>query len=255
MDYKKPFIVLLTVSCVLLGTSTYLYLDRASQTEAIETLSKERDDALAQASGAEETAKKLQGKLNLLAQAPQASAANSSDLSRIIDEKDAEITRLKKSLEQANSQRGNGRGNRREGGREAMQQRMERLKQEDPERYEQIMTAIENRRKQAEDREAKRAQYVDNIDTSRLSYDQQQTVANYRNLLKQQAEQRTAMQNGNANMREVMETGRQLAVANNQIRDILIEQYAGSSAQEIKNIIDATSGGFGGMMMPPPPRQ
>ena len=65
-------------------------------------------------------------------------------------------------------------------------------------------------------------------------------------LLQAQADQRTAMQNGNGDFRQMMETNMQLGQLSTQIRDILIDQYAGQSAAEIKNIINATSGGFPG---------
>ena len=248
MDYKKLFISTLCVCGVLLGTSAYYYLDHASQAEMIASLTQERDDAIAQKTTAEENSKKLRGRLTLLSQSGASSAANASDnLAKVIDEKDAEITRLKRQLEQAgNRQNDNQRGNRRGGGRENFQARMERMKQEDPERYEQMMSNMEKRRQEMEKRITQRDQYISNIDTSRLSYEQKNVVEQYKSLVQTQAEQRAAMQNGNGDFREMMDTNRQVGQLSTQIRDILIEQYAGSSAEEIKNIINATSTGFGG---------
>lgn len=246
MDYKKLFISTLCVCGLLLGTSAYYYLDHASQAEMIASLTQERDEAITQKTTAEENAKKLRGRLTLLSQSGASSAAGASDnLAKVIDEKDAEITRLKKQLEQAgNRQNDNRRGNGNR--RENFQARMERMKQEDPERYEQMMSNMEKRRQEMEKRITQRDQYISNIDTSRLSYEQKNVVEQYKNLVQTQAEQRTAMQNGNGDFREMMETNRQVGQLSTQIRDILIEQYAGSSAEEIKNIINATSTGFGG---------
>ena len=246
MDYKKLFFVFLFVSAVLLGTSTYLYLDNSSQNALISELTSERDAAQEQEQVANDKLKKLQNRQRRMAD----SSKNDNDadkLSKVIDEKDAEITRLKR-RQQENQDRENRRGGR--GGMEEMRQRMERMKTEDPERYEQMMSNMEKRRKEMEERQEKRDQYVKNIDTSKLSYDQQQVVANYQNLLKAQAEQRANMQSGNVDFREMMDTNRQIGQLSTQIRDILIDQYAGSAAEEIKNIINATSnngpGGFGG---------
>jgi len=244
MPYRNLFFLTLVVACLLLGTTTYFYLDHASLAEQLTGVTEERDAALGKSATAEENAKKLQSKLNLLAQSNTGNV-DTSQLSQVIDEKDAEITRLKKALEQAGS-RGNGRNMRLN-----MRERMEKLKQENPERYEQIQTRMQNFRQQMQEREEKREQYVKNIDMSRLNDDQKELVANFQNLTKTQQELRANMANGNVDFREMMDTDRQVNQMSAQIRDILIDQYAGSSAEEIKNIVNATTNQ--GPMGPPPP--
>ncbi|MBR4220211.1 MAG: hypothetical protein IKR81_03580, partial [Victivallales bacterium] len=97
---------------------------------------------------------------------------------------------------------------------------------------------------------------------NRLNSDQRQAVTDYQSLIKANEELMASMREGNGfeNMREIGANQRRINELSSQVRDVLIEQYAdglrsGSGAQaaeEIKNILDATSSGFGGPAGPPP---
>ena len=107
-----------------------------------------------------------------------------------------------------------------------------------------------------------RNNYLARINLSRLNSDQRQAVTDYQALIKANEELMASMREGNnfENMREIGANQRKINELSGQIRDVLIEQYAdtlrnGSGAQaaeEIKNILDATSSGFGGGPGGPP---
>lgn len=265
MEYKKRFLFAVVFDCVFLAAAAFFYLDRQAQGELIETLTGERDSALSTVTEKEEQIKSMQSKLALFTQGGQQVDADAERLKKIIDEKDAEISRLKLAMENNQNQRRRGRDNQ-EGRqnnmanvRQRMEDRMQQLREQNPERYNQIMADREALRKRMEDRISKRNQYLSNINLARLTTEQRQVVGDYQELLKANDEIRANMQEGNGmeSFREMMNNQRQINEMSTQIRDILIEQYAGSIsstsgaqvAEEIRSIIDVTSsngpGGFG----------
>ncbi|MBR0458536.1 MAG: hypothetical protein IJJ26_04825 [Victivallales bacterium] len=261
MELKQLLIGSVVLNVALLATSAFFYLDSNSSKEVAQSLATEREEAIAKVTELEEKNKTLSQRLALSQQNTSSEDADAvARLKQALDEKDAEITRLK-----ATANSGNRRGDRdrdRGPNRENMQERMERFREENPELYARMQNQREEFQKRMEEHAAKRDNYVNNIDTSRLSVQQRRTVSDYQALLKTQEELRQTMQNGNGDRdswRQMFENQRQISQMSGDIRNILLEQYASTIsssnsaavATEIQNIIDATSnfgggGGFGG---------
>ena len=267
MENKAIIIISLLFNLVLFGTAAFYWSDRASLNEQLEAVTAERDAAQTNSSALEEDIQKLNNKLKFLEQGGQ--TEESQDVSRLkqnLDEKSAEIARLKAQLENMPRNEDNGRRPNRNANFQDMQRRgqefMERMKTEDPERYERMMADRERRQQERQNRINMRDNYLARINMSRLNSDQRQAVTDYQALIKANEELMASMREGNnfENMREIGANQRRLNELSGQIRDVLIEQYAdtlrnGSGAQaaeEIKNILDATSSGFGGGPGGPP---
>ncbi len=252
MDLKKILIVALVLDVAFLVAAVYFYSDSKAQEELMTVLTEERNAAIGKITSLEEDIKALRSRIALLAKS--SGASDSAELDRMrrnIDEKDAEINRLKNTISRnadngtrdQRAERPGGRGGRRGNPEEFMA----RLKEENPERYEQIMNERERHRQEMEARVEKRNVYLEKINLDKLSSDQRQVVSDYQALIKANEELQASMREG-GNMdsfREVMRNNMRMNELSGSVRDILIEQYAGSGmAEEIKNIIDATSSGF-----------
>ncbi|MBQ6471632.1 MAG: hypothetical protein IJJ33_06590 [Victivallales bacterium] len=255
MEHKPLIILMIALDVVLAGATAYFYVDANSQANLAKSLGEERDAALAKLTELEDAHKTLTARLNAAQQGNEAPTdADAARLRQAIDEKDAEISRLKANANRTAPSREREHGNRNRGGGPGnFRENMERLKTENPELY----ARIEERRKKMEERTLRRDQYLNNIDTSRLNATQRQTVSDYQALLKANEELRQSMENGesdNESRREMFDNMRQIGQMSGEIRSILLEQYANTLssgngaavAEEIQNIIDATSAGPGG---------
>ena len=246
---------------ILLGSAAFFWSDRAALNEQLEVMTAERDEAQTRSSSLQDEIQKLKGKITLLEQ--DTPVADSQDVVRLkqnLDEKSAEVARLKAQIESMPKNNDEGRRPNRNANFQDMRRRgeefMERMKTEDPERYERMMADRERRQQERQNRINMRDNYLARIDMSRLNSDQRQAVTDYQSLIKANEELMASMREGNnfENMREIGSNQRKINELSSQIRDVLIEQYAdglrsGSGAQaaeEIKNILDATSSGFGG---------
>lgn len=259
MDKQKIVIALIALNLCFAASALFFYLDNSSLQDQLATLSQERDDALAKLTAADEDRKLLQARLNASASNGDTENDESNEkLMKLLEQKDKDIVALKDALASADQQRPDqperrrpDRGNDRRGN---MQERMERLREEDPERYEQIMAWRDNARKQAEEQQRKREDYLDKINTARLNDAQREAVNDYRALLQTNHELALNAMNGDMESgREIWENQRAITELSQSVRDILIEQAAGSkAADEIKAILDITNtapagfGGFGG---------
>lgn len=255
MENKKLLIIALVLDVVMLVIVAFFYVDRSDLITANESMTKELSEAKSKLAAAETENASLTNKLAMMSQGTAVVVDGESErLKKAVDEKDAEISRLKASLESAernSGARSQQRGQRNAFGMRArMQEHMERLKSEDPEQYEQMQVEREKRRKELQDRLAKRDQLVNAIDTSKLNADQKQLVSDYQALIKASQDARAAMESGEGevDMRELMYTQRKINAMSSDIRDILIEQYASSLgasgrdvAAKIKSIIEATT--------------
>lgn len=267
MDGKKILVVSIALNVVFAVAAGYFYVHDSSNNEVAASLESERDDAIAQVASLKEENNSLKSRVALLSNTGANSDSNDLlKLRRSIDEKDAELTRLKAQLAERTSEnnrrdwrdrRQDGNGNQRRGNPE---EAMERLKADNPERYEQIMQSREKMRQEQQARVEKRDNYLNNLNLAKLTHEQQQIVSDYKDLIKKNEELRENMRNAGGDMggfREVMRNQMEMNNMASSIRDILIEQYAGANvAEEVKNILDATSngmgqGGFGGGPMGP----
>jgi len=262
MEYKHLLAITIALNVVLAGATAYFYVDANSQSNLAKSLGEERDSALARLTELEDAQKTLSSRLTAAQQGNETPVdANAERLRQAIDEKDAEISRLKASANRPAPPQNRERNRNRGGWNGNFRENMERLKTENPELYARIQAQQEDRRKRMEERNARRDQYLNNIDTSRLTATQRQTVSDYQALLKANEEIRQGMESGeidNESRREMFDNMRQIGQMSGEIRNILLEQYAGTIspsnsaavAEEIQNIIDATSpfpaGGPGG---------
>ncbi|MBO4345687.1 MAG: hypothetical protein J5833_08020, partial [Victivallales bacterium] len=97
MDFKKLFVGSLVVNVGLIAVAGFLYIDSSSRSELISDLTKERDEAIEKTATAENELKKLQGKLSLIGS--NETSEDEASLKKSLDEKDAEIARLKAQLD------------------------------------------------------------------------------------------------------------------------------------------------------------
>lgn len=258
MNKQQIIIALSFLSLCLAASALFFYLDNASLKEQFAKLSDERNDALAKLAAVDKDRQHLQARLNADADNGEKDDDEDSEkLLKLLEQKDKDIVALKEALTNADAQAARQpererpeRGDR--GGRGgSMQERMERMREENPERYEQIMAWRDNARKQAEEQQRKREEFLDKINTARLSDAQRETINDYRALLQTNHELALNAMNGDMESgREIWENQRAINGLSQSVRDILIEQVAGSrTAEEIKTILDITNtapAGFGG---------
>ena len=177
-------------------------------------------------------------------------------LNAYIDKLESENAGLKQQLEQA-LQRGESqdrRNARRDRNRDP-RQRMEELRETNPEEYERIQNRMAEMRTQMEQRQQQVTDYLANLDTSKLSRNQRETLQDFQAV---RAEIQEAMADPeNMDREEMRELGREMFELTGSVREILYEQLAGqlgtdaaSLTESIEVIQNAT--GFGGLGGPGP---
>lgn len=253
---RNLLIISIVLNVALAAGAMFFRLDNSSLHEQCRALSAERDKAIAESRTMELNAQALQNKLNAMAQTAETPEDESAErLLKDIAMKDEMIAALRKELDNSDRQRPERQTTDRRqrdnnNNRESIQDRMERMRTEDPERYEQMMT----RRREMEERIAKRDEFLNAIDTSKLSSRQRQAVSDYRELLKANQElMQSAMTGDRESGREMWENQRAINEMAADVRTILLEQYGKSIgatgaqlADQVNQILDATSSGFGG---------
>lgn len=258
MDAKKLMVTSLVINVLLLAAGAFMYVDGKSQTALIDELTEERDKAIAQNTEYESEIKNLRGKLSLIAESGKDEDA--ARLKSSIDEKDAEISRLKAQL----AQNGNRPGRPPEGGRlgpggpggNNPERMLEQFRENNPEAYERFVSERDRIMKEESERNANRERLMANIKKDSLTDKQREALEKYSDLVKTNEELRANSQNGNReDFMKMMQNQLMInSYMSGEIRDILVEQYVDTlrkgsgeaAAEEIKNIINATSQGFGG---------
>lgn len=250
MDNKKIIVFLFAITVCFAASTLFFYLDNASLKEQFAALSHDRDDAIAKLAAVNQEKQLLQARVNALLNNQDDDNTDSADkLAKLLQQKEQEFAALRQELEKARAATSTETPDRR--GR-SMQERMERMREEDPQRYEQMQAWRENMRKQMEERQLKRDAFLNNLKTARLTDAQREVINDYQAIL--QANQELAANAMNGDMesgREMWENQRAINELSESVRDILIEQTAGGKvAADIKTILDITSpggpGGFGG---------
>ena len=172
-------------------------------------------------------------------------------LNAYIDKLESENASLKQRLEQtqANSESQMRRNERRERNRDP-RQRMEELRENNPEEYARIQQRMEDMRTQMEQRQQKVTDYLANLDTSKLSRSQRETLQDYQAV---RAEMQAAFADPeNMNRDEMRELGREMFEMAGSVREILYEQLAGQLGTDATNLAESieviqNATGFGGM--------
>ncbi len=255
---RNLLIASLILNVALAAAAMFFHLDNSSLQEQRQALSAARDQAIAETKTLELNAQALQKKLNAaLAQAAALPEDESKErLLKDIAMKDEMIAALRKELDNSSQARQDqNQGQRperrqRDAPQESIEDRIERMRTENPERYEQMMT----RRREMEERIAKRDDFLNAIDVSKLPAAKRQAVTEYRELLQANQElMQSAMQGDRESGREMWENQRAINDLSAEVRTILLEQYgksigAGGAqlADQVNQILDATSAGFGG---------
>ena len=232
------------------GTAVYFFMDNSSLRTQYDEQSAELDEASESVKKPEQENGKLKAEQKRMLEAHE-----SEELKKENERLKADLANMKQEYDRMKATAGNeGRGDRGgrgggwgrggnggRGGNFNPQEWMNRLKEEDPERYEQMVAEQERRRKEQEERQQKRNDFFANINTSKMTAEQRETVERYQQLMQQQ-------QNSNGDWRAMMEAGREMMQLNGKVREALLDQYANNSAaQAVRQIYEMTgSGGFGG---------
>ena len=257
MNNQKLFIGALALNVVLAIAAVYFYTDNRNRGTILQNLRSDCDSLQEQITTMEEQNKTLRGRLNAMdGNASAEDAATAERLKMALDEKDAEISRLKQENEQG-GRRGTG-GRRGPGGendngpRMSMEERLEQMRTQNPEQYERIMEMRERMETARIERDEKRNQYLNNLDKKKLTAEQRRIVSDYQTLLQNQENIRQNMESnggGRESFMAMMQNMGTLQQLSTQVQDILIEQYANSlsagsgadAAAEIRDILNVTS--------------
>ncbi|HOG51100.1 MAG TPA: hypothetical protein PKY10_10965 [Lentisphaeria bacterium] len=254
---RNLLVASLVLNVALAAAAMFFHLDNNSLQEQRQALSDARDQVIAETKTLELNAQAMQKKLNALTQAAALPEDESKErLLKDIAMKDEMIAALRQELDNSSASRqSQNQGQRperrqRDTPRESIEERMERIRTENPERYEQMMT----RRREMEERIAKRDDFLNAIDVSKLPAAKRQAVTEYRELLRANQElMQSAVQGDRTSGREMWENQRAINDLSAEVRTILLEQYgksigAGGAqlADQVNQILDATSTGFGG---------
>lgn len=132
---------------------------------------------------------------------------------------------------------------------------LERLKTEDPERYNQMMARRREREQQMRQNMERRDQMIKNLDTSRMTASQRTAVERYQELTAQMAQMRENMANMTDEERRAQfeanrENFREMMTLQQQVRDAVFEQAVNSgdveAAKSTMQLFGGPGGGFGG---------
>ncbi len=170
---------------------------------------------------------------------------------------------LRQQLSSASSQQQNARpefggGRRRHGGPPDM----EKLKESDPERYEEFQKRRQEMDQRRQEQRQRRQEYLSSVNTSRLSQSQKETLQNYKDLLSEMDEDTQGGPPDFDRMREMMDM-------REEVQEILYQdlgdrlgtdgQALYESVQELQSVMGGNGGprggGPGGGMPPGPPPQ
>ena len=243
--------VFLVTTLICGGTAVFFFMDNSNLRSQYDEQAVELDEASASVKKLEQENGKLKAEQKRMLESNE-----SEELKKENERLKSDLASMKQEYDRVKAAGGEGRGDRGDrGGRGGWgrggnggrgnfnpQEMMARLKEEDPERYEQIQAEQEKRRKDMEERQQKRNDFFANINTSKMTAEQRETVERYQQLMQQQ-------QNSNGDWRAMMEAGREMMQLNSKVREALLDQYSNNSAaQAVRQIYEMTGsgGGFGG---------
>lgn len=238
-------VVVVLVAIGALGGAMYYRQDCVA-------LKAQLDELAGKASGEKHSETMARPQLTVASSRP-ATSGDSEELQSLnayIDKLESENASLKQQLEQA-LQRGESmdrRSARRERNSDP-RQRMEELRETNPEEYERIQQRMSEMRAQMEERQQKVNDYLANLDMSRLSRSQRETLQDYQAV---RAEMQEAMADPeNMDRDEMRELGREMFEMSQSVREILYEQLAGQLGTDVASLTEnidmiQSATGFGG---------
>ncbi len=234
----------------------YSYIDGSSIRDQLAETSAARDLAMVEREElrAENVRLKALTASKSAAQLPNPSG-DLAKLEQLLDMRDAELAELRRQLENSSRQGGEGARTRDSAAasrsRENMQERMERLRTENPEEYARIQNFRENMQQRNQERIANRDNFFKNLDVSRMTAEQRETLTRYRDLLSASDELMTA---GRGADREALrENYQSLREMRESVQELLLSNLAESNgipaatlSDNLKDIMEITGGSFGG---------
>jgi len=264
-------ILLLAGNLIFFAAAYYFHYDHASLQEQLQEVTMSRDSALSEKVALQSEITLLQNRLNSRQSDTRDSNQELDNLERLLSSRDEELLRLRSQLadrstgernRNANSsdnRRGGDARSRRGGG--SMQERMERLKEENPEEYARVQNRMNEFQKRREEQTAQREFFFKNLDVSKLSSEQRRTVSEYQELLVASEELANSMWQGGeqVDFREMMEQRRTIMEMSGNVRDILLQNLGNqvgvggetlsANVQEILNMtsMSGPAGGQGGL--------
>lgn len=256
---KKIALVLLLSTVVFIAVSAFIYQENSTLRSQLAGMTSERDTYLARAGEQELELGRLRNRKTSTVAAIEGEGTNGvTALEQLLDQRDAEIATMKQQVARTGREpAAAGRNDRRsDNNRGDMQERMERLREENPEAYQRMQTMREEMRKRREETTAKRDDYLKNLDLNALPEKQREVIQDFRTLMAANQELMASMETGEMNrdaMREMMENSRAINDISTAVRDILLGQLGqklgtdgNSLANGVKDIMDITASGFGG---------
>ncbi len=257
---KAGLFLLCSGNLFFFAAAYYFYQDHSSLQEQLQDSMAARDAALSEKVSLLAEIELLQNRVSNRSSVFRNSDQEIANLERLLDFRDEELQQLKRQLEgQSGSSTANTVAPRREEARTRrggnMQERMERLKEENPEEYERMQTRINEFQKQREEQTARRELFFKNLDVSQLSSEQRRTISEYQELLAVSEEIANNLWQGGepANFQEMMEQGRAIREMSETVREILLRNLGNqagvsgetlsSSVQEILEMTSMSGGG------------
>ncbi len=258
MNFENPnrtlLVVLIVGNVLFFVAALYSHLDAGSLREQLSETAAARDQTLVQNAELQNENNRLK---TLAVSKPAQTVSDNgtvAKLEQLLDMRDAELAELKKQLE-SNPAR-NFAGEQRERGgaprnREGMQERMERLRTENPEEYARIQNFREDMQRRNQERIANRDNFFKNLDVSRMTGEQRELLTRYRDLLAANDELMAA--GGDADRNTMRENYQALQDMRESVQELLLNNLAernGISAamlsENVRDIMEITGGGFGG---------
>lgn len=259
---KTGLFFLFCGNLVFFAAAYYFFQDHSSLQEQLIEERAARDAVLSEKVALQAEIELLHNRLGNRSSVSRTSDQEIANLEKLLDFREEELQQLKKQLDGQPRTTSNSPSARQEeppprrGGN--MQERMERLKEENPEEYERMQTRMNEFLKRREEQNARRELFFKNLDVSKLSSEQRQTISKYMELLVANEERTNNLWQGGdrANFQEMMEQGRALREMSENVRDILLQNLGNqvgvggeTLSNNVRDILEMTSMGGGGRFM------
>ncbi|MFA6929408.1 MAG: hypothetical protein WCT05_03700, partial [Lentisphaeria bacterium] len=250
---KTGLILLFSSNLFFFAAAFYFYQDHASLSEQLREVAESRDTLMAEKVTLQAENLRLKNRLDNKVELPHNSGQEIANLEKLLELREEELVQLKKQLEHSSqpaagiSAQENA-SSRRRGGN--MQERIERLKEENPEEYERIQNRMAEFRKSREEQIDQRELFFKNLDLAQLSNEQRSTLTEYQDLLTRNDEVLNTLGQGEqpADFQEIMEQSRALHEMSETVRDILLQNLGkqiGTGGEvlsdNVKEILQITS--------------
>ncbi|MFA6815955.1 MAG: hypothetical protein WCS73_06630 [Lentisphaeria bacterium] len=244
---KLILIVLLCTNLLFICTAVYYSQKSAHDWKELEKVSLEKSNLQAKITDLEAHLSELKTKLiNANMKNTNSSARDDLDkLNEILDLREKEIAELTAKLETQSKTDKDKKNVRKK--RVDFEERMKKMKEEDPERYAKIQARIKEMNDKKKDFVSKRDAFFGKIDKNELTEEQASLLSDYQSLI--QLNDTLMAERNRENMREVMENSRLMTEMQDSVRKMMLDQIGtGDYADDINDIYEYTNpmGAMGG---------